>query len=1582
MHRKIVEKGNELLIKSFFYYRFRLDIYLLHKIRFRLLTTILETMKAKGLTLALSLMISIGLSAQQFSPSFSQIQIAEHQHGIEEFFTDFTLLDCIEQSNLLQRYSEESAMQSFVDQQYDQFYVAIEQLYAQQGNQMSHDQFESLKNTFLSSLVSNALNISKVKDLNNQEPEKLINGPCVNMDFETGNYTGWTSSMGFRTTASLYDFSAPITLPASAAQCAVVTPGVDPNVAAIQRVFPGAGGGTRSLRLGSSNLGNENRAVRLEQTFLVDNFNKFFTYHYAVIFEAPVGHTPNERPYFIVDIIDQNGAIINCGHYDVVVDGATVGDFQTIGVSPNQIFYKNWTTVFTNLSAYIGQNVTVRFQVGDCELSGHQAYAYIEASCNLQQISATPGNICPGETTTLTAPGGVGSFLWNTGATTQSIVTGTPGLYTVDLIPVQGPACMATLDITVTQNPDPVANYTSNAPLCFGNPVNFNSTSTIPNPGVIQNYQWFFGDGINTPLSNGTISAVPSTSGNYTAPVHTYAAAGTYNVTLVVESVDGCLDTLVMPLTVYPAPTLSETHTNVSCNGGNNGAINLTVSGGTAPFNYSWSNGATTEDITGLTAGNYTINLTDANGCPASTSAIITQPVAPLALSTTQVNVLCFGGATGSINLTVSGGTAPYTYAWSNGATVQDISALTAGAYAVTVTDANGCTANINVIISQPVNAVSGTSTQTNVLCFGASTGAIDITPSGGTAPYTYLWNTGATTQDISGLPAGNYTVTINDANGGAGGCTATLNITITQPAAAVTLAQTHTNLLCNGASNGLIDLTPAGGTAPYTYSWSNGATTQDIAGLSAGTYTVIVNDANGSTGGCTATMNVNITQPAAPVALSETHVNVLCNGGTTGSINLTVNGGTAPYTYSWSNGATTQDISSLAAGTYTVTVNDANGSTGGCTATMNVNITQPAAALTLSETHVNVLCNGGTTGSIDLTPSGGTAPFTYSWSNGATTQDISGLGAGSYTVTVNDANGSTGGCTATMNVNITQPALPVSLAQTHVNILCNGASTGSINITPSGGTAPYTYLWNTGATTEDLSAIPAGNYTIVVNDANGSTGGCTSTLLVTVTQPAQPVTVSTTQTNVLCNGGATGAVNLTVNGGTAPYAYSWSNGAVTEDISGLVAGNYSVVVTDALGSTGGCTASTSVTITQPAAPVSVSETHVNVLCNGNNTGSINITPSGGTVPYTYSWSNGATSQDIGSLTAGSYTVIINDVNGSTGGCTATITVNITQPTALTQSISSPTFPSGTNISCFGLSDGNVNLTIGGGALPYSYLWNTGATTEDLTNVPAGNYSVIVTDANGCQITSNIVLTQPPVLTSSTTPSVFAGGYNLTGCLNNGSINLTVNGGNPAYTFLWSNGAVSEDISALAAGNYSYTVTDVNGCQTTGNLTLTAPPTLTNNITAFVFPSGTNISCFGLSDGNIDLTVNGGTPPYSYLWNTGATTQDLPNVPAGNYSVTITDANGCTSVANIVLTQPTLLSNTMTPSVYAGGFNVSGCTNDGSIDLNVLGGNPAYTYLWSTGATTEDLSNLIAGTYNVIITDVNGCQNNASITLT
>lgn len=373
----------------------------------------------------------------------------------------------------------------------------------------------------------------------------------------------------------------------------------------------------------------------------------------------------------------------------------------------------------------------------------------------------------------------------------------------------------------------------------------------------------------------------------------------------------------------------------------NSGALTFTFTNGSAPYTYSWTrteggSGSGTLNtapftISGLSAGTYTVNLTSSVGC--TTTAVATLTESPqINITATPVNISCYGGSNGAINVSVNGGTPGYTYLWSDGPTTQNRSGLSAGTYTLTVTDSKGCTAQSQVEITQPT-ALSITNTQlTHVNCYGGNTGAISYTVSGGTSPYTYLWNDGATTQNRTSLTAGNYSVTVKDANN------CTLNsgtLQITQPAAPLTLSETHVNIFCFGASTGSVNLTAQGGTAPYTYAWTGpggfAATSEDISNRPAGTYNVTVTDDKG----CTQTLSVTLTQNQA-INVTATLVQPTCppeatQSNSDGAISISVTGGSGTYSgFSWTGPdgftSTSQNISGLKSGVYSVTVTDSNG--------------------------------------------------------------------------------------------------------------------------------------------------------------------------------------------------------------------------------------------------------------------------------------------------------------------------------------------------------------------------------------------------------------------------------------------------------------------------------------------------------------------------------------------------------------------------------------------------------------------------------------------------------------------------------
>ncbi|MGK4567318.1 SprB repeat-containing protein [Flavobacterium sp. 3HN19-14] len=633
----------------------------------------------------------------------------------------------------------------------------------------------------------------------------------------------------------------------------------------------------------------------------------------------------------------------------------------------------------------------------------------------------------------------------------------------------------------------------------------------------------------------------------------------------------------------------------------------------------------------------------DSKGCTGSFSFTITQPAAALSVvANTSTNVSCFGGNTGAASVTVTGGTAPYTYDWTGtptGDATASASGLTAGTWVCSVVDAKGCTGSFSFTITQPAAALSVVAnTSTNVSCFGGNTGAASVTVTGGTAPYTYDWTgtpTGDATASASGLTAGTWVCSVVDSKG----CTGSFSFTITQPAAALSVvANTSTNVSCFGGNTGSASVTVTGGTAPYTYDWTGtpiGDATASASGLTAGTWVCSVVDAKG----CTGSFSFTITQPAAALSVvASTSTNVSCFGGNTGAASVTVTGGTAPYTYDWTGtptGDATASASGLTAGTWVCSVVDSKG----CTGSFSFTITQPAAALSVvANASTNVSCFGGNTGSASVTVTGGTAPYTYDWTGtpiGDATASASGLTAGTWVCSVVDAKG----CTGSFSFTITQPAAALSVvANTYSNVSCFGGNTGSASVTVTGGTAPYTYDWTgtpTGDATASASGLTAGHWVCSVVDSKG----CTGSFSFTITQPAAALSVvANASTNVSCFGGNTGSASVTVTGGTAPYTYDWTGtptGDATASASGLTAGTWVCSVVDSKG----CTGSFSFTITQPAAALSVvANALTNVSCFGGNTGSASVTVTGGTAPYTYDWTGTPTGDATASasgLTAG-----------------------------------------------------------------------------------------------------------------------------------------------------------------------------------------------------------------------------------------------------------------------------------------------------------------------------------------------------------
>ncbi|RMA56688.1 Ig-like domain-containing protein, partial [Ulvibacter antarcticus] len=1279
----------------------------------------------------------------------------------------------------------------------------------------------------------------------------------------------------------------------------------------------------------------------------------------------------------VIDCINNCDAVVTVDSTTNVLCAGELTGSATVSASsvanPGATFTFTWNTgdifagVTTSTLNNIGAGVyTVSVTIdGTVCLPVEQSVTITEPS-NALNVTATStdenGPTTGDGTATANPSGGTPpyTYSWSPGGQTTQTITGlSAGVYTVTVTDANG--CTATASTTV--NPGTCMNLAATASAtpvsCNGNS---DGTATVGVTG-----------------GSGTFTYSWSPGGQTTQSI-TGLTAGVYTVT-VTDSVTLC--TTTSTATVNQPGVLSSgiAITNVNCFGNNSGSLDLTVTGGTAPYTFVWApNGETTEDLFNLVAGTYSVTITDARGCVATNSATVLQPSSGLTISTVVTDVLCNGDATGAIDVTVGGGTPPYSYVWSNGTTTEDLSNIVAGTYTVNVTDSNGCTISAsNVVVAEPANALSIVITKENATTGqGCTDGEATATVSGGTPGYTYLWSAsagGQTTATATNLPAGTHSVTVTDSNG----CVLTQGVVIdcSNTCDAIVVIDSKTDVLCTGDTTGSATVSAssiANPGATFTFTWNTvpaqvdaGVTTSTTSGLAAGVYTVSVT-IDGTV--CSPVeQSVTITEPTNALNVTATATDE--SGPTTGDGTATANpsGGTPPYTYVWSpGGETTQTITGLSAGTYSVTVTDANG----CTATATVTV-NPGTCLDLMAFAAStpVTCNGDSDGTATATVTGGSGSFTYSWSNGATTAVITGLSGGSYTVTVTDTITL---CTSQATITVGEPnILSSGIAITNVN--CFGNNSGSLDLTVTGGTAPYTFVWApNGETTEDLFNLVAGTYSVTITDARG----CVATNSATVLQPSSGLTISTVVTDVLCNGDATGAIDVTVGGGTPPYSYAWSNGATTEDLSNIVAGTYTVNVTDA----NGCTISASnVVVAEPANALSIVITKENATTGqGCTDGEATATVSGGTPGYTYLWSasaGGQTTATATNLPAGTHSVTVTDSNG----CVLTQGVVIDCSNTCDAIV---VIDSKTDVLCTGDTTGSATVSASSIANPgatFTFTWNTvpaqvdaGVTTSTTSGLAAGVYTVSVTiDGTVCSpVEQSVTITEPTNALNVTATATDESGPT-TG---DGTATANPSGGTPPYTYVWSpGGETTQTITGLSAGTYSVTVTDANGC--TATATVTVNPGTCLDLMAFA--ASTPVTCNGDSDGTATATVTGGSGSFTYLWSNGATTAVITGLSGGAYTVTVTDTvTLCTSDATTTVNEPNILSS----GIAVTNVDCFGNTT-GSLDLTVSGGTAPYTFVWApNGETTEDLFNLVAGTYSVTITDARGCVATNSATIT
>ncbi len=1158
------------------------------------------------------------------------------------------------------------------------------------------------------------------------------------------------------------------------------------------------------------------------------------------------------------------------------------------------------------------------------------------------------------------------SFYWNGAVATDSLFIIPLNNTMYNLTVVDGIGCHSDTANTyvIVDNPGSIVltNFGSN-PICPGTTDMLFATSTGNGGG---SYTWTPSVGsVGSPYAG---NATPSVTTTYTLSENADA--------------NGCIPTPgTITIDVYTSPTVSIVGNVMSglniCSGSADTLRAIAI--GSGPFTYNWSNDGTTDTVIAKYSSEYAVTVTDQNGCQSITADSNVRSNNNPALVVNGNTVVCAGNAS---NLQVSGA---QSYMWAPGGSFGDPTDSVQTIYpgvttTYTVTGNNGgCKSNqyitVNVSPLPPVS-ISGPSTvcagsSINLFGVGAdvyqwsggpnsdgyqvapltntiytvtgisiSTGCSNIattyimvnslpvvTITGPTSVCqgtvtsltangadTYQWAgpTGPASQTYSISPQYTTTYVVNGFSSTTGCSDTVSQVVVVNPLPNVYISGQNT--ICNGSSTALI------ASGADTYQWTGGPATAiyNITPTSSLTYQVTgTNTTTACSNSVTQTVYVNTPLPISANAYPSS---TLCRGG---QITLYGGGGS---TYSWSSGINDGvPFRPLSSATYTVSsISD------GCSVSDTIHITvNTLPVITASASPKDSICQGG---SVTLT---GLGAVSYSWSNGVTNGvAFNPASSNIYEVTGIDANG----CEGSTQIPIVVNNLPSISGSVNPQQVCQGSK---VTLNGNGGS---TYTW-TGGVTNGVAFTPAtsGTYTVTGTSAVG----CTNTAIVGVTVNPIPVMGdSAIPSTSVCQGNSVALI------GKGASSYSWSGGVVNGiSFVPTTSGTYTVTGFGA----NGCTSKDSITI-KINNKVILTPLTINTTCALNN-GSVKVGATSGTPPYQYSWSTVPvnTTDSIGSLSPGTYIITVSDASH----CSSYSSIDIASSTAPILSVS-------TNESTCGNATGSAYATVAYGTPPYRYSWSNGDTTYAANNLTLGTYIVTITDVNHCTAVGSADISNQngPSITANAVVNVNCNGQTT------GAITIGVNGGAVPYTFVWSNGATTQNISGLAAGPYQVTVSDANGCSALGNFTISQPTPLV------LSKSIVKADC-GVPDGAATVTVNGGVPPYSYLWNNGRTSDSIATVNAGAYYVTILDHNGCridsdqVSISNI---------NGPVPAILITG---SASCNSGGVTLteNVTGGTAPYNYLWSTGKTSTSISQIPAGKYNLKVTDHLGCVGVADTTI-
>ncbi|MEO8587785.1 MAG: gliding motility-associated C-terminal domain-containing protein [Flavobacteriales bacterium] len=1222
------------------------------------------------------------------------------------------------------------------------------------------------------------------------------------------------------------------------------------------------------------------------------------------------------------------------------------------GVSPYSYSWNNGAGTGSSFFALCAGNNTLHItDFNLCTFDTAFFFNLLPVSPNLTITNANCFGQCDG-TASVVPSGGTPTYsvVWTPpppiGQGTNNASGLCPGNYSVTVTDFNG--CDTTVVFAITAPPPILPNLTFTNASCFGA---CDGTANVLPAGAPGPYTYVWAPAPGTGQGTGSVTGL---------------CAGAYTV-LITDQTSGC-DTLVSVTIISPGAIIVQgTVTDATCADVCDGTIGLSVSGGQAPYVFLWSPvppvGQGTGNVSGLCPGDWSVTVTDAGGCDTTVTFTVSAPP-PIDPTLTTTDVTCAGACDGTATVTVTGGVGPFGFVWTPAPAVgqgtDTVTGLCAGNYSLTITDANGCDTTVTFTISEPPPLIA-TPTQTNVTCGTLCDGTASVLVSGGTMPYTYVWTpappAGQGTPNISGLCAGAYSVLITDANG----CTLTVPFTITSPAPILVSLQVLP-ASCPGVCDGSAGVIVSGGTSPYGYNWlpapGTGQGTPNVTGLCPQAYTVTITDAVG----CDTTIAFTVPAPP-PITVTAVVTDATCNGDCDGSIVLTVSGGNGAFTYLWAPappvGQGTGSISALCTGDWEVTI-----TSGACDTTLTYTIQEPPpidAALVTTDPN----CAGDCDGTATVVVTGGAAPYDYSWSPappvGQGTPSVSGLCPGNYTLTVTDV----AGCDTTLAFVINAP-VPLSAVIVITPASCGGLCDGTATATPSGGTGPYDFLWGPGVVvgqgTPGASALCPGAYTLTLTDALG----CDTTILFTVNTPSGIVAVPTV-TNASCADVCDGTIILSTGGGLPPYIYTWSPsppvGQGTPSVSGLCPGTWTVVISDGAA----CDTVMVFDITSPT-PIIPNAVSTNESCNGPCDGTASVAPTGGQAPYLYLWTpvppSGQGLPTATGLCPGIWSLLITDP----GGCDTTVVFTILPEQPIDAGLVALNGP------CANECGGSASVSPTGGIPPFTFLWiptpPIGQGTSAVSGLCIGNWQVLVTDAAGCDTSIAFAITTPPpiqpglVVTSET-------------CLGacSGSATLTPAGGSGPIVIDWQpppgGGQGTNTATGLCAGtNYTVTLTDGNACDTTMAFTVAPFSAIIAN------SSSTPASCAGVCDGTATVGPTGGVAPYTYVWSPAPIGQGTPQATGlctGVISVTITDATGCSITQDILITEPTpILDDPAVINVACAGQ----CT--GSIVLNPSGGTAPYLIVWTpvppNGQGTNSALNLCVGTWDVVITDANGCS--------